>query len=858
MLPLVAALLSAGTAQAQVSAYTFTQEVGVWQPIAGSGTPIGMPGLPAWMAYDDNSFVNEGENLPLGSAITGTGWPIGFEFHFNGHVYDRVGLSTEGWLSFGHSSNGANAVYVPSGAAAYTPLSSPVPEQIDPLKRNRVAGFSMDLAAQGNGGVWPLQLHRFGAAPNRVFVVEWNLVRSGGSNPVSFQVRLSEGGGDPAAQTVKVIYGAMSQSIAMLGQVGLGGDTPEDFNNRSLSASPFNWQETEAGASNVATCRLPSSAANIPAGLTFTWTPPSCAVSAVRVADLAINAGVISATLSWGAVTGATSYDYVVTAGGPNDPAILSGTGITVTSVELGALPADQELFAYVSVDCGDGNTGWASGYPFSTARIVELICGEEHHRDTHCYADLEETSWLYTSSDGSPLRLVIHAGTISNGDVLRVYDGPTDGSPVLFSSNSGPIAGQIINSTGGHLTMKLVADAVGSCAIHDFILPMEWEVGCVDCNPIFAVYEVIDNCEQQQFNVQVTVASIGTATEASISSTAGTAPVPVSGPGVYTVGPFAIGTPVVVSVDYPGNSFCNSTSGPLLNGNCPVVGCGPDTYTYCYEDNDDAQFGYTSGTGERIGVRFRRGSLATADQLRVYDGTDVFSSTLLQSFVATDLSGRLVTSSATSSVILLEAASNNAQSCATGAAREWEYVVACYDGCAQPVATYTVEEDCAGRTYVVRVAVTSTGTAATVNITNNADAPVINGVGVGSYTVGPFATGQRVVVDVEGSSVLCSTNSMELLDDCATSVAELGSARLVVFPNPGEGIFSIRMPDGFGGRAEMDVLDLSGRRVMGESVRANAGGLATLALDHLPVGSYVLRMNDGARHWVAAIQIVR
>ena len=106
----VAVLLLQAPATAQVSAYTFSSSVGTWQPLAGTGSMLGMPGMPpAFNFYDDNSFVTQGESILLGTTTTGNGWPIGFTFHFNGQAFDRVGLSIEGWLAFGNSANGTSA-----------------------------------------------------------------------------------------------------------------------------------------------------------------------------------------------------------------------------------------------------------------------------------------------------------------------------------------------------------------------------------------------------------------------------------------------------------------------------------------------------------------------------------------------------------------------------------------------------------------------------------------------------------------------------------------------------------------------------------------------------------------------------
>lgn len=849
--------ITATTLQAQVSNYTFSQEIGTWQPIAGNGTPMGMPGLGWPFTFDDNSFVVQGDNLPLGSATTGNGWPIGFTFNFNGQAFDRVGLSMEGWLAFGHSSNGQNAVYVPAGSQAYTPLSAEVPGEVDPSRRNRVAAFSMDLAAMGNGGTWPLQIRTSGAAPNRVFTAEWNVVRSGGSNTLSFQIQLSEGGGDPAAQTVKVVYGNVVQTQNMSGQVGLGGSDASDFNNRSVTTSPYNWAESLPGATNTATCRLPSSATNLPAGLTFIWTPAACQASGIQITGLGIVNGVVSATLSWTAVSGASTYDYIITTGAPTDPVVASGSGLTGTTASLTGLPVDQPLHAYVRTDCGDGPGSWGSGSGFTTEGLIEVVCGEAPLTFTHCYTDLEERFWYYRGTADEPLRVMIHAGSIASGDVLVIYDGPNDQSPVLFTSNSGPIAGQIVNSTGRYLTMKLVADHLGSCAVHEFIFPMEWEVGCVDCDPVFANYTVVDDCEEGQFTVNVQVFSLGSADQLTITNNGGAPVITAAANGQYTVGPFPNGTVVEVRAENPVNDYCSSVSGPLLSGACPIVDCGPEEYTYCYTDLDLGRWAYAGvSPDDRIGIRFISGSLATGDQVVVYDGNDEFMSPVLGSASGQSLAGSLYLSSVFSNTIMLTVNSNASSSCATGHAQEWEYVVACYDGCAQPVATYSVVDDCANGQYSINVNVTSLGSATGLVLTHSAGAGSVSVAAVGSYTVGPFPIAQQVSVFVEGSSELCSTSSALLSSACTgVGMGELDAAALRVYPNPSNGSFRVVLERGKD--AEMEVLDLSGRRVAGPWAYRGGTQGEWIELGGVQAGSYWLVMRHDGRRTTRSLQVV-
>jgi hypothetical protein len=839
---LVVGTLDAG---AQVSAYTFSQTEGTWVPISGSGTPLGLAGLPAPWTIDDASFVVQGQDIPLGPIPTGNGWPIGFTFYYNGFPFDRVGFSSEGWLALGNSLTGPQAVYVPVGSPAYTPLSAAPNALVNPVLNHRIVGFANDLMAGGGVSSWPIQIRNYGTAPDRTFVAEWNLTRTGtAGGSFSFQIRLAEGGGDPAAQTVQIVYRNITASGNYAGQVGLGGLNNADFNNRSITASPFNWLTSVAGTLNNASCRVPATAAELPQGLTFTWTPPACAVNGISISDLLQSGASVGGTLSWLATTGATSYDYVVTAGSPTDTPVASGTGINGTSVLLAGLPTGQQLFAYVRANCTPAGPGWGAPRAFNTGSVRQIICGAAPIQQTHCYANFENRTWKYHSSTGDPVRITILAGTMSSGDLLTCYDGPNDQSPILFTSVGGTLAGQVISSTGGSITMKITADYLGSCATQNSE-PLEWEVGCLDCDPVLANFQVVNNCAGGSFNVAVQIFTLGTATSAIITNNGTAAPVTANAAGNYTVGPFPIGTPVLVTVENPLNGYCNAVSSPLLNEPCPIVSCGPDEYEYCYTDDDDSQVVYQALGTERIGIRFLAGSLAIGDILRIYDGPDIFSSAVLHTANGVDITGLVVLSSATSNTILLELAANASASCATEQAEPWEYVIACVQDCAAPTATFALVEDCPNQQFSVSVVITGLGNNGDISITNDAGLPAVSGTTVGTYTVGPFSNGTQVRIALEGDNVLCGLVSALFASSCPVGIAELQHDPVSIYPNPGSGIFRVKYPIGFGGGFELEVHDATGRRVTRAVHSGQIGRELELDLVHLPMGWYVLTMRN-------------
>lgn len=850
--------LLAAVSHAQVSAYTFTQSVGTWNPIAGTGTPLGLVGLPPWMAIDDNAFVTQGQDIPLSNSTTGNGWPIGFVFTYNGQQFDRVGISTEGWIALGNSVRGNTAVFVSIGTDAYTPLSSPIPEGMDAVMRHRIVGFAADMAPGGGLSSWPIQIKTMGTAPNRTFITEFNCQRSGAGGTYAYQIRLNEGGGVPSAQTVQIVFGTMTASGSVVGQVGLGGATPDDFNNRSVTVAPYNWVTSDAGTTNAATCRVPAAGTNLPAGLTFTWTPPACSVFGVAMSAFDFVSGQLQATLSWNAVAGATAYDYVVTAGGPSDPPVASGSGITATSVVVANIPQTQELYVHVRAHCDGQPADWAAPLPFDPRSYVNLICGDAPQQLEHCYVNFEQRIWTFISSTDAPIRVVLQAGILGQGDLLTFYDGPTPQSPLLFTSaTASQLPGQVVNSTGGVLTMRITADGLSSCNDTEWLAPIEWMVGCVDCQPVLANYSVVNDCPNDQFSVRVFIANMGSASPVVISNDGGAPNVTANALGQFTVGPFPIGTPVVVTAGNTVNAFCSSISEAMINTPCPVVSCGPDEYTYCYEEGDAGQWVYRATGNQRIGVRFLSGSLAANDRLRIYNGDDIFSDLPLHTSTGGDLAGVFAISTAESNTILIAAEDASTGSCVGGQATAWNYVVACYDGCEAPEATFTVLDDCDAGSFSIRVGLTSLGTASEVVVTNNAGAGALTATAVGDYTVGPFTNGTSVVLELEGASVLCSLNSAALTHGCGVGVNEREQERLWIYPDPATGPFNIMLPRGFGGSVELSMFDLSGRRVMLERFTAQGGQVILLDAGRVPAGSYVVVLRDGERAVTGTLRVV-
>ncbi|HMU46300.1 MAG TPA: HYR domain-containing protein [Chitinophagaceae bacterium] len=246
---------------AQVSAYSFSQSVGTYTEITG-GTVLGNT------STDDQRFVDP--SVPLGgSTSTGPGFPIGFNFEYNGNTYDRFAVNANGWICLGQSALTPSVDM--NTSSAYTPLASTATNTPSFL-RSRIAGMGRDLVATTGA---ELRIETIGSAPNRQCVIQWkgyhrfSAAGTGAGDNFNFQIVLNE-----TSNVINVMFGSMTfgTSSSTNTHVGLGGTLSTDFNNRTTTTD---WNATTAGATNAVGCTI-SSTVTVPAnGRTLTWTPPA-------------------------------------------------------------------------------------------------------------------------------------------------------------------------------------------------------------------------------------------------------------------------------------------------------------------------------------------------------------------------------------------------------------------------------------------------------------------------------------------------------------------------------------------------------------------------------------------------------
>ncbi|MGV3636151.1 MAG: T9SS type A sorting domain-containing protein [Flavobacteriales bacterium] len=877
----ISSLLVSTSLLAQVSMYTFSQSVEPYTEITAAdggyvlGTPTFDPPLHNLRAYvdpeqPDGTLTNAGYLAPA----IGPGYPIGFDFTYNGDVFDRIGIAHGGWISFGRSEDGNSAVNIfTSDHSAGRPLShSYYQTPIEPHKRNRIAGMANSQLRQHDrtlvgGPVSEFRVATIGTAPNRVCVIQWkdfSYAYSYDGGSISFQIRLNE-----VDNSVDVRFGPMTW-LQMSGgqyQVGLGGRTNEDYNNRVTVANEpaflYDWDMTVQGTDSASGCMVAydspfneAYSAEVPTvGLNFNWAPPGCAPPAwpVTISEVTYS----QALVSWSLPSGAESFDYVVaTVDDPEDPNAVQSGNLEDVSVLVEGLSPLTYYYVFVRSVCNGQPGPWSTATEFRSQAGGVLVCGDAAVTEEYCYATGDYIVWTYSTSDGtSPVRLNLLAGSIVSPNTLEIFYGPdTTGTPFWSTASGGSIPGQVFTSTGAYLTVYLSAPSNGSCQVQEFVEPFEWTVGCLDCTAPLAAFAIGEvDCDELEYEMNVTLVSMGSADELIITNDQGVPSTTVSATGSYTVGPFTSGEPVTLTLVNEVNELCNLESVEFINEPCPVISCGPDVYDYCYVPNDASQWLY-QGNGQPIGIRFISGTMGLNAEALIYDG-DPFE--VDPTGYPGNLANVMQFSTNANDQLYLAIDAPAFWSCEEGYATPWEYVVACYDGCTQPEASFSVVEDCDVDQFSIAVTIAEIGSTGSVTITNDGGAPAVTATAVGTYTVGPFDSQEEVKVDVVGASVLCTWTSPKLTFDCSdVGLATTDVGRLQVTPNPTDGRVKVTLPGTTTSMLDIVIHDLQGR-VMFRMPAQQAGPVVELDLVQLPSGAYFLTLEEAGRRYTGMVQLV-
>lgn len=412
----------------------------------------------------------------------------------------------------------------------------------------------------------------------------------------------------------------------------------------------------------------------------------------------------------------------------------------------------------------------------FTSYSQTSVDCNAGPVNTTYCYGNNDTTTFAFTSNDGSPLRITFTAGTIEGFfDDLTIYDGTDNTGTILFNNNADGIndfTGLVFDSTSDSLFLEVDSDGSVSC---DSGSRLEWnfDVSCATCVNPTASYSVNEDCiNGPQFFVDVDLTDLGSATSITLSDNQGSPTQTTSAIGMFTFGPFANNTDVVITVTNDDDANCTLTSNSLTQDQCVLnqVDCtqAPLQINYCYGNNDTTQWLFTSTDGSPLRISFNSGTIeGFFDDLTIYDGSDNTGTVLFNNNAdgINDFTGLIFDSTGDS--LFLEVDSDGSVSCASGSRLEWDFNVSCAT-CVNPAATYAVVEDCInGPQFFVDVDLTDLGSATSITLSDNQGSPTQSTSAVGTFTFGPFANNTDVVITVTNDDdANCTLTSASLTQD--------------------------------------------------------------------------------------------
>lgn len=338
------------------------------------------------------------------------------------------------------------------------------------------------------------------------------------------------------------------------------------------------------------------------------------------------------------------------------------------------------QLGATVSVDVvSDENVLCNVGSePLTSAPCPLIGCGP--YNFDLCYPDEMDTVMVYQSSGTFPIAVLFTGGELeTSGDLIQVYDGPDLQSPLIYSgSNGGDLTGLLFTSTntGNVLCIRFLSDFFDSCEDGGSNTPWTWTVSCLDCTNPAATFNIVPNCIQHTYDVEVDVTSLGTGSTVRIANTWTGDTLSGFGLGTTMVPSIPVDQEVQVAVLNDTNPLCRSIS-PVFNfssEDCIVTACEATGVEYCYANADTAWFSYRSGTTAPITISFAYGQVLAGDVIQLFNGPDAGSQLVYEGNAGGQLGGLALASSNPDNALTLRVISNGSGSCSTGEASPGMY----------------------------------------------------------------------------------------------------------------------------------------------------------------------------------------
>lgn len=478
--------------------------------------------------------------------------------------------------------------------------------------------------------------------------------------------------------------------------------------------------------------------------------------SATVVDDCAGNGFSVPVDITSTGDGGSVNIVYTVNGG---DPEVLTGVGVGIT--DLGPFVINDVVNIVIEHESNE-LCNISLGNFTDTGTCPTLVdCGTEY-TEVFCHGNSIDERFYYQGTGTFPLALLVNTGTIETCcDRFYVYDGGDITAPELTPPGGavGNLAGLFFTSTNvdHKLTVRVTTDGSVSCQSGSNV-QLDFTLSCLDCNPPVASFEIVQDCDNFQYYVDIDVTSLGSDPEIEITNTGGLPDSTITEPGVYQMGPIVSGTPIEFTLVNSDNSLCNLSSVELVNPLCPMIVCGATFIeeTYCYGPNEDNAWAYEKpGTTGELHLTFNRGTIEsiTWDNLKIYDGPDANGPILFEHNNAATWNlgpaGSAINNtianyyevdvvSTTGNLYMTLTSDGSVQCTSSTTYDEWEWDVYCV-GCAAPGISYNLVPNCFDRTFKAEVIVTEPPPAEGLQMENTFTGDMQVATEVGVYEFGPY-----------------------------------------------------------------------------------------------------------------------
>lgn len=281
-----------------------------------------------------------------------------------------------------------------------------------------------------------------------------------------------------------------------------------------------------------------------------------------------------------------------------------SQSGISTTGiVQLG--PYSNGTSVIISILNDDDVNCSISSSPLTQDICLDNIvdCSAGSLDFNYCYEANDTNVFSFTTTTGFPVTITFNQGEVEDGwDEFIVYD--TDGTeltPANYYGNAGDLTGLTYTSTGDTLSFTIQSDGSVSCDSGSQT-PINATIICQTCTAPTVTFTPSGDCalnpDAPEFFIDVEIIDMGSVSTIQIVDDQGSAGQLPTTPGVFTFGPYAAGTNVIMEVSTE-DVNCIEYSDPLTV-NCPappnecsIIFAGPDATFDCDNNTVDLTASY-------------------------------------------------------------------------------------------------------------------------------------------------------------------------------------------------------------------------------------------------------------------------